>query len=217
MTHRPGPAGTGPTVDHLVYTCPDLVEGVRRVEDLLGVEASPGGRHEGLGTRNALVGLGPEAYLEIVSVDPDQPAPTLPRWFGLDAPGEPRLATWAAKCDRLDEAVRRAGRTGLDLGAVTAAARRRPDGSELHWVFTDPRAERANGIVPFLIDWGSSAHPASGLPAGCTLEGLVAEHPDAERIAAVLEELGIELSLVIGPEPRLIARIQAPNGLVELS
>ena len=42
-----------PQVDHLVFACPDLEQGVEQIADLLGVRATPGGRHEGLGTHNA--------------------------------------------------------------------------------------------------------------------------------------------------------------------
>jgi len=100
----------------------DLDEGVGAIEALLGVRASPGGRHEGLGTWNALVALGPEVYLEIVSPDPSQGPPALPRWFGLDTLDRPALVTWAAKSDRLDRLVARARTVDVDLGAVTAAA-----------------------------------------------------------------------------------------------
>jgi hypothetical protein len=54
-----------PRVDHLVYATPDLDRGIDEIEKLLGVRASPGGQHQGRGTRNALVALGPTAYLEI--------------------------------------------------------------------------------------------------------------------------------------------------------
>ena len=83
-------------MDHLVFAAPDLEEGVRHVETLLGVEMSPGGRHAGFGTRNRLIGFGPHNYMEVVSVDPDQPAPDRPRWFGLDTLETPRLVTWCA-------------------------------------------------------------------------------------------------------------------------
>ena len=84
-------------IDHLVYATPDLAAGVERVEKLLGVRAVPGGQHPGAGTRNALIGLGDQVYLEIIGPDPDQPKPPRARRFGIDELKSPRLVTWAAK------------------------------------------------------------------------------------------------------------------------
>jgi hypothetical protein len=50
-------------VDHLVYATADLDRGVAEIELLLGIRASPGGRHPAWGTRNALVALGSMSYL----------------------------------------------------------------------------------------------------------------------------------------------------------
>ncbi len=79
-------------IDHLVYATPDLKLGIDKLEKLLGVHATPGGQHLGLGTRNALIALGPLTYLEIVGPDPEQPKPARPHWFGIDELEAPRLA-----------------------------------------------------------------------------------------------------------------------------
>ena len=59
-------------LDHIVVAAASLAEGRDWVEGLLGVAAAGGGRHETMGTHNALWGLG-ESYLEVIAVDPPLP------------------------------------------------------------------------------------------------------------------------------------------------
>src|SRR5688500_16482444 len=59
-------------VDHLFYATPDLERGIAEIKRLVGVRATPGGKHPGRGTRNAFIALGPNSFLEIVAPDPDQ-------------------------------------------------------------------------------------------------------------------------------------------------
>ena len=120
-------------LDHLVYAVPDLDDAVRDFEARSGVRPTPGGRHPGRGTHNALVALGPDRYLEIIAPDPTQPAPAEPRAFGLDGLRAPRVATWAAKALDLDARVERARAAGYDPGSVVAMSRERPDGVRLDW------------------------------------------------------------------------------------
>jgi hypothetical protein len=203
-------------VDHLVYAAPDLQLGIDRVERLLGVRASPGGQHPGRGTRNALLSLGPGAYLEIIGPDPEQPTPAQPRPFGIDDLKEPRLVAWAAKGSGLEQLAGEAARGGVKLGAVIAGSRRRTDGVMLSWRYTDPRTVVADGIVPFFIDWGSTPHPSAGAARGALLVALRAEHPDAQQVQRALSRLGIDLPVQHGAGAALIAVINSPRGRVEL-
>jgi hypothetical protein len=70
--------------------------------------------------------------------------------------------------------------------------------------------------VPFFINWGSTRHPAEDAPSGCILKKLRAQHPNPEHLTAVLEALGLDLSVEYGPIGRLKALIETHKGLVEL-
>lgn len=212
--HQPGELLA--SVDHLVYTTPDLQMGIDAIDKLLGVHATPGGQHPGMGTRNALVALGPSTYLEIIGPDPEQPKPAGPRRFGIDDLKAPRLLTWVAKGTGLESFADRARRDGVALGPVISGSRRRPDGVALSWRYTDPNAVVADRLVPYFIDWGSSPHPAATASKGASLVALRAEHPDAQRVEKMLRQLGLALPVQPGPRPALIATVDSPKGRVDL-
>lgn len=203
-------------VDHLVYATPDLDRGVEEIEKPLGIRATAGGQHPGRGTRNALIALGPTAYLEIIAPDPEQPPPREPRPFGLDGLKESRLVAWCVNSRDLDRLRADAVRKGVPLGEVKAGSRRRPDGAQLSWQFTDPSTVVADGLVPFFINWGESPHPAQSAARGATLVSLRAEHPDVHAVRGMLQHLGLELPVKRGPSPALIAVIKGRRGRVEL-
>ena len=212
----PGPAGVLAQVDHLVFTVPDLQQGIDTAEKMFGVHATPGGQHPGQGTRNALIALGPQSYLEIIGPDPEQPRPAGGRRFGIDDLKAPHLFTWVAKGKSLEKFAADANAHGINLGAVIPGSRKRPDGVVLAWTYTDPSTVLADRLIPYFIDWGSSPHPSATAARGVTLTGLRAEHPDAERVQAMLKQLGLALTVTRGPKPSLIATFDSPKGKVEL-
>jgi len=203
-------------VDHIVYATPDLNRGIEEIEKLLGVRATAGGQHPGRGTRNALLALGPTTYLEIIAPDPEQPAPQEPRPFGIDGLKQSRLVAWFVRSPELAQLRADAVRKGVPLGEVMSGSRRRPDGVELVWKFTDPRTTLADGIVPLFIDWGDSPHPARTAAKGATLVRLRAEHPDVRGVRGMLRHLGVDLPVKRSNSPALIVVIEGPRGRVEL-
>jgi hypothetical protein len=203
-------------IDHLVYATPDLQRGIDAIETLLGVKATPGGQHPGLGTRNALVALGPSSYLEIIGPDPEQPKPAGPRRFGIDDLRAPRIVRWVVKSGQLQAEADKATRSGVTLGAVASGSRKRPDGVVLAWRYTDPATVVADGLIPFFIDWGSSPHPALTAARGARLVQLRAEHPDAPRVQKMLDALGLGLQVSQAPAPAIVATIDSPRGRLQL-
>jgi hypothetical protein len=185
-------------LDHLVLATPDLAATVAEFTRRTGVAPAPAGAHMGLGTRNYLVGLGGSGYLEILGPDPEQPAPTGPRLFGVDGLTTPRTITWAISPPDLDAAVAAARAQGYDPGAVRSMSRHRDDGTLLEWRLSDGVGAHPSGLVPFLIDWGTTVHPsASGLPVTPLLT-LSATAPDPDEIRPLLSAVGTELALMEG-------------------
>ncbi len=203
-------------VDHLIVAAPDLDAAVDALERRLGVRAAPGGSHPGRGTRNALIGLGPNRYLEIVGPDPDQPAPEGARWLGVDAATAPRLVSWAAKGLDLDRISVAAKARGVDLGPVSSGSRVTPTGVVVRWRVTAVESRPGDGLLPFFIHWGDSIHPAEALSRDVSLVSLRGEHPDPAAVRALLDAAELPLEVSRGPAPALVAELRTPRGLVEL-
>jgi hypothetical protein len=203
-------------VDHLVWGGPNLHAEIERLERMTGVRAALGGRHPGEGTWNALIRIGEAAYLELIAPDPAQPSPPHPRWFGLDTLTGPRLVTWAAKSRDLDGEWSAAEAAGVPLGDVRSGRRELGGGRALSWRLTYPDMRVGDGLIPFLIDWGDSPHPAQTAPGRLELVALHAEHPDSAAVTQLLMSLGWTLPVVPGPAPALIATLSTPRGRIEL-
>jgi hypothetical protein len=206
------PTGGLPAVDHLIWVVPDLAWGMDEIERRLGERPAVGGRHPALGSHNALLALGSDTYLEIMAADPGLPRPARGRLFGLDGLQEPRLATWVLRCEAIEAVAAQAADRGLDLGAIHAGSRERPDGTVVAWKITDPYAARLQGVVPFLIAWGDTPHPARSAPAAGRLRELRIEHPEPAAVRGALACLGLELAVRPGQQPRLVATIDGPAG-----
>ncbi len=203
-------------VDHLVYATPDLERSIAEIESRTGVRASAGGPHIGRGTRNALIALGPNRYLEIIGPDAAQPTPATPRPFGVDALKAPRLLTWCAAAADLPRLRADAAQQSVPFDDVVAMSRARPDGVTLSWHLTMPSKGFGDGLVPFFIDWDNSPHPSVTAAQGLALVALRAEHPAPSTITHALDALGIPLFVTPGTLPGLIATIDSPNGRIEL-
>jgi hypothetical protein len=185
------------------------------MEATSGVRLLAGGTHPAWRTRNAILPLSGTTYLEIIGPDPDLPGDP-PRIFGLATLRAPRLATWAAKGTGLAGLAAQADARGIRLGAVSAGSRLRADGTSLNWELTDPFEDRFNGMVPFLIDWGDSPHPAESGPAQVTLAEFHAEDPEPVRLETQLRAAGLDLRVEAGSVSRLVARLISPGGAVTL-
>jgi hypothetical protein len=206
------PAPLRARIDHVVVGAESLQAGVAAVERALGVPLSPGGKHRRMGTHNCLLRLGDDAYLEVLAVDPDAPSPDRPRWLSLDAPSTrerlrqgPCLLTWVARVPSTHLPP-----LSLPVGPWEAFER-----NGLSWQLTvrTDGTLAADGVAPSLIVWNGQRHPASHLPdAGCRLDALALEHPQAEDVQPGLEALGLGYVCTQAPLAQLTVRLQTPDG-----
>ncbi|GAB3209223.1 VOC family protein [Marinactinospora thermotolerans] len=205
-----------PVLDHLVYATPDLPATVAQFTRATGVVPAEGGAHPGWGTRNHLVALDDGAYLEIVGPDPRQPDPEHARPFRVDRLTAPAVVTWAVRTTDIDAAVRRAEEHGYAPGPVLPMSRTTPDGRLLEWRLTSPEAAHPSGLVPFLIDWGTTPHPVTlGLPR-VGLAGVELRAPDPAEVAPLLAALDLAVRPVVG-ETGISVTLDTLNGPVVLS
>src|SRR5579863_583920 len=173
-----------PYLDHVIWACADLERGSRRFEALTGVRPRYGGVHASGLTHNALIGLGPRCYLEILA--PVKPAGADDDdWCRLArAAHEPRLLTYCLRSARpLSELASTFGALGWKNAVVASNGRTTPEGVRLRWQWLAPAAERFGLAFPFFIDWLDSPHPAESLDAaqaqpGILLQGFAVGHPD---------------------------------------
>lgn len=206
-------------MDHLVYGVPDLAIAIDDFECRLGSAPAPGGRHEGLGTHNAILPLPGETYLELIAADPTTPDPDQPRPFGLDTLQEAQLVAWAVRSRDIEADVTQARERGYDPGIVFAMTRKEPDGETLHWKLSLRAEPFADGLLPFVIDWGAAKHPSEASRSGptrCSLSAFSAQHPAPQPVHDALHALGAELSVVEGATSRLRARLSGPIGSLDL-
>jgi hypothetical protein len=207
------------TIDHIVITAHSLTAGAEYVRQILGVTPQFGGEHQRMGTHNALLRLGEAMYLEVIAVNPDASRPDRRRWFELDrthAGTVPGLATWVARTNDIRSAV---VESRLTLGEIESMSR-----GEFNWLITIPADGSLlfGGIAPLLIQWLSETHSVDNLSdSGCSLNRLEGFHPDADKIAGMLNSIGFKGEFSVSPlpaneQPYLVAHIQTPGGVRQL-
>jgi len=199
-------------LDHLVYATPDLEATITEIEQEWGIRPTPGGSHPGFGTRNALLGLGLGAYLEIIGPDPDQPPPSQPRPFGVDDVSEPRLVTWAARVPDIGLWTDWCQQRHVNVGEVHRMSRSLPNGELLQWQLAAAPTV-GDGVVPFLIEWPGPT-PAATAASGIELLEFAICHNNP-AIANQIAEYALAQEVRNGP-PSLAATLFTPAGIVTI-
>jgi hypothetical protein len=215
-------------LDHLVVAARTLDEGVAWCESTLGITPGPGGRHPLMGTHNRLFSIAgtafPQAFFEIIAIDPDAAAPGRPRWFDLDDDalqqvllGGPQLSHWVARTRDLRSLLAALSAQGLDGGEVLAAERDTPNGSlRWHIGIRQDGKRLCQGALPTCIEWGD-VHPTDNMPAsGVSLEALTVSGVPQAALTLLDLPLGINAPASLSA-PTLQATLATPRGRVVLN
>lgn len=204
------------SLDHLVLGVPDLEKGARDFAERTGVTPIFGGRHA-TGTANYLVGLGGDAYLEIIGILPEERDNGLEQPFQLESLTQPRMVTWCLRSRDIENDVAAARKSGVELGGVLSLSRQATDGTTLAWQMTRSTPMPKSGMLPFLIDWGSTPHPTTRELPSMRLSNIEIAFPDAPGLQADLAVLGVRSIRVTSGTPALRATVTTPHGVLGLS
>ncbi|MGL5003294.1 MAG: VOC family protein [Casimicrobium sp.] len=215
-------------LDHIVIACNTLDEGRAWCREVLGVEATGGGKHANVGTHNTLLGLAAPHYLEIIAIDPEGATPAFPRWFGLDTEevkalmrNEPRLIGWVARVARSQAATDAIDQLAT-IPANAANVVRPAERGDFRWrfAFTRDGARQRGGVLPYFIQWDVPVHPCDRLPdVGVSLSSLVLGDPAHEEVTQALQAMQfVDSKVLVGQStsPHLIATLNTPNGIAVL-
>ncbi len=216
-------------VDHLVVVARTLEEGVDWCQRTLGLAPGPGGQHPLMGTHNRLFRIDgpafPNAYFEIIAIDPAAAPPGRRRWFDMDDPqlqariarDGPQLAHVVVRVDDVASARSAWQALGIERGEVVQASRPTPSGL-LQWKITvrDDGQRLFDGALPTLIEWGPT-HPVPAMAAPVArLASLTLRHPRADHLRKALQAIGLDAATVAGGPAALVATLDTPRGHVTL-
>lgn len=202
-------------IDHVMIGTSDLNSAIAEIKRMTGVEPVSGGVHPGRGTRNALISIGPNTYLELYAPNLDDPT------SAEDVAGLKKLRKltpigWAVSSDDMTWLRKRAAESRLPLTTPEAGSRRETDGTVLHWT-TFGYAALEDPFAPFFIHWEDMRlHPSRTSPGGCRLLALRISDPAAEELRRIIKPLAVHVQLRKSPYRKMVVSLRCPRGLVTI-
>lgn len=159
-------------LDHISYAvaAEEFSSTVSRLGALLGAPFVDGGVHPRYGTRNAVLPLDGDCYVEVVAPLEHPATDTMP--FGRAVRRRAELGGgwlgWVVCVEDLAPFEARLGRTGAE------GHRRRPDGVLLQWRQIGLLELLADPQIPYLIQWQCphGEHPSAGADGTVAIEQL---------------------------------------------
>lgn len=210
-------------LDHIVFAAgPDgLAATTQRLSEVLGEEFRDGGIHPRFGTRNAVLPLTHNVYLEAVEVLDHPASDKAP--FGQAVRARSELGGgwmgWVVAVDDIAPHEARLGRESVK------GNRHRPDGTELLWKQLGVKGLQSDPQLPFFVQWETDPanHPSAGASGRVSLESLeIAGDPVrvsdwlGETVEQPLEEVKVDWVAPHGTPGIVAAQFLTPNGLIRL-
>ncbi|MEQ9270086.1 VOC family protein [Marinobacter salarius] len=204
------------SIDHLLIASQSLDAGMNYLESLFGRAPTVGGSHPGQASRNALLSLEDDCYIEVIAPDPAQ-TPTVFSEY-LATVEKPSLLWWAARTEDLDQVAEeiQAQGDGGTRAVCSQGSRALADGrGTLRWDVLVARGAPAQNLMPFFIRWSSLAeHPSRGGEPVGRLRTLRLSGPEVDRLSWFR---GACLDPHVAQNPGLEVEIDTPRGVVSLS
>jgi len=209
---------TNKSIDHIVYAVSDLDTASKEFEKKLGVAPIFGGYHTTEGTKNALINLQNDMYLEIIAIDHSNTNSTQKRWMGVDVLTKDQITRFALKSKNLIKDSTILKKYHPAMGSLKNGSRHTTNGQVLQWELLMPLPTPEVTLIPFLLDWSrSESHPHKLLPnMGCSLISINATHPTPEKVQPILKELGYNLNIKKQEQISLQVTLDTPNGIIHL-
>nr|WP_238528011.1 VOC family protein [Aquimarina agarivorans] len=205
-------------IDHIVYTVFDLDAAIQFFTKKIGVTPIFGGYHKNQGTKNALINLSDECYLEILAIDNTNTSIKPPRWMGVDVLKKNQITRFALKSKALKKESKILKLYDSKMGIISNGLRQTSNGNILKWELTLPLPKPEVEIFPFLIDWsGSKTHPSLQLPQmDCKLIKFYGTHPNPKKFDRLFEMLDFSIQIKKDKKISLQMILDTPKGLVTL-
>lgn len=169
-------------LDHISYAAePDgLAATADRLGQMLGVTPVDGGVHPRFGTRNVILPLTEDRYVEVVEALDHPAADKAPFGQAVRARSQDGggWLGWVVAVDDISGVEARLGRESVP------GNRHRPDGVELRWRQIGVKGLLSDPQLPFVICWESAPqlHPSHDGPTRSSLLGLsIAGDPERVR------------------------------------
>lgn len=207
-------------LDHVVLGIDDLDKGIEALEQLTGVRATFEGRDARLGTQSAVIGLGENAFLEIMApdpkadpalVDPEFKSKFLDRLEGFEAL-TPFL--WAIGTSNLERSRWYARRAGTYTSDINSGARKRSWGRSTEWSWAHVTRPYTY-VMPIFVQWNADAKPPQErAPEGCRLVQLTLYTRLFKTVHLLLAAMQLDVEPAAAETESIDVALECPEGEV---